>query len=40
VNTDCGGKEQFKRWIFNFLRKREVERAETVEFNIGEEVAQ
>jgi len=38
VNTDEGGKEQSKKWVFNFLRKREVERSETGEFNIGEGV--
>jgi len=38
VNTDLGGKEEGKRWVFNFLRKREVERSETGEFDIGKGV--
>jgi len=28
-------KEEWKRWVFNFLRKREVERSDTGEFKIG-----
>jgi len=34
----CGkeGKEELKRCIFNFLRKREVERLDTGEIEIGE----
>jgi len=34
VNTDQGGKEELKRWVFNFLRKREVERSDTGEYEI------
>jgi len=32
--TDLGGKEEWKRWVFNFLRKREVERLDTGDFEI------
>jgi len=30
--------KQWKRWVFNFLRKRQVERSDTGEFNIGQGV--
>jgi len=30
-----GGKEEWKRWFFNFFRKKEVERLDTGEFKIG-----
>ena len=35
VSTDYGGKEMRKRWDFNFVRKREVERSEIQEPAIG-----
>jgi len=35
VNTNYRRKEQRKRWV---LRKREVERSDTGEFNVGEGV--
>jgi len=38
VNTNSGEKEQRKRWVFNLLRKRDVERSETGEFNVDEGV--
>jgi len=38
VNTDLGGKEQWKWCVFYLLRKRDVERSETSEFNVGEGV--
>jgi len=28
VNTNLGGKEQIKRWVFTFSRKMEVENRE------------
>jgi len=31
-------KRERSRWVFNFLRKSEVERSDTGEFKIGEEV--
>jgi len=31
-------KEQWNRWVSNFLRKRDAERSGTGEFNIGEEI--
>ena len=37
VSTDYGGKEMRKRWDFRFLRKREVERSEIRESEVGEE---
>ena len=37
VSTDYGGKEMRKRWDFNFLRKREVERSEIGESEAGKE---
>jgi len=30
-----GGKEEWKRWVFNLLRKKEVARLDTGEFEIG-----
>jgi len=38
VNTDSGGKEEWKRWVFNLLRKREIERSDTGEFETGKGV--
>jgi len=35
MNTDYREKEQRTRWVFNFLRKRAVERSETGELIVG-----
>ena len=35
ASTDYGENEKWKRWVLSFFRKRELERAETGELQIG-----